>query len=135
MKVVYKNTEGRVIDISKLKQTTDIRAEVSIQHPGGRDSYKNMALTFVVPSGWEIRNDRLHNMNSSYAIDNPDYTDIRDDRVKVYFDIPSNSTKTFAFMFNASYTGRFFKPAVYCEAMYDNEISAIIPGNWVVVEK
>ena len=34
---------------------------------------------------------------------------------------------------NAAYQGRYYLPAVVCEAMYDNSISARRPGQWVEV--
>ncbi|MFN8396504.1 MAG: hypothetical protein U0176_17905 [Bacteroidia bacterium] len=41
--------------------------------------------------------------------------------------------KTFRILLNASYLGKFYLPTVYVEAMYDNSISARIPGEWVTV--
>ena len=38
-------------------------------------------------------------------------------------------------MLNAAYQGRFYLPAVSCEAMYDNSIFARVPGQWVEVVK
>jgi len=34
---------------------------------------------------------------------------------------------------NAAYAGKYFLPAVACEAMYDNRIQASSPGKWVEV--
>ena len=34
----------------------------------------------------------------------------------------------------ATYPGRFYLPAVSCTAMYDNSVSAVIPGRWVEVQ-
>ena len=67
--------------------------------------------------------------------DQPQYQDIRDDRVYTYFDLQANKRKTFRVMLNASYAGRFYLPAIYCEAMYDNTINARKPGKWVEVKK
>lgn len=72
-----------------------------------------------------------------------DYQDVRDDRVMTYFDLPFNwsndknmkQSRTYRIQLNAAYAGRYFLPAVACEAMYDNRIRAISPGKWVEVMK
>ena len=62
-----------------------------------------------------------------------DYRDIRDDRVYTFFDLRGQKTKTFSVVLNAAYVGRFYQPAVYTEAMYDNEVKAQKGGRWVEV--
>ncbi|MCK4749400.1 MAG: hypothetical protein KAT15_20240, partial [Bacteroidales bacterium] len=104
--------EGREIDPSKLEQGTDFIAEVRLSHPGVRVNYKELALTQMFPSGWEIRNLRLDNIESSKTKDIPDYQDIRDDRVYSYFGLKKNESKTFIMMLNAAYLGEYLLPAV-----------------------
>ena len=135
MKVRYFNMEGNPIDPSRLEQGTDFMAEVTIAHPGIRVKYKELALNQMFPSGWEIRNLRLDNVESSKMKSKPDYQDIRDDRVYSYFGLEKNESKTFVVMLNAAYLGEFFMPAVYCEAMYDNGIHATKAGKWVEVTR
>ncbi|HEY1041005.1 MAG TPA: MG2 domain-containing protein, partial [Bacteroidia bacterium] len=81
MSITYMTLKGEPLDVSALEQGTDFVAEVTIKHPGIKSSYKNMALTQVFPSGWEIHNSRMDE-NSSMAVksDIPTYQDIRDDR-------------------------------------------------------
>ncbi len=62
------------------------------------------------------------------------YQDIRDDRVYTYFDLGANQSKTFRVQLNASYAGEFYLPAVVSYAMYDESISARVPGEWVEVQ-
>jgi uncharacterized protein YfaS (alpha-2-macroglobulin family) len=95
--------------------------------------YKELALTQMFPSGWEIRNLRLDNIESSKVKSKPDYQDIRDDRVYSYFGLEKAESKTFVILLNAAYLGEYFLPAVYCEAMYDNGIHATRAGKWVKV--
>jgi len=133
MMVRYLGMDGKPIDPSRIEQGTDFMAEVTLTHPGIRTSYKELALTQMFPSGWEIRNLRLDNMESSKMKSRPDYQDIRDDRVYSYFGLEKSETKTFVVMLNAAYLGDFFLPAVYCEAMYDNGIHATKAGKWVKV--
>jgi len=135
MELRYFNMEGDPLDPSQLEQGSDFVAEVSLSHPGVRVNYKELALTQMFPSGWEIRNLRLDNVESSRMKSQPDYQDIRDDRVYSYFGLDKGETKTFVVMLNAAYLGEFFLPAVYCEAMYDNGIHATRAGKWVKVSR
>ncbi len=134
MNISYADMQGRKIYPARLEQGTDFYVEVSLHNTGLLGNYKEMALTQLFPSGWEIRNVRLD--NSEYMMrDKPRYQDIRDDRVYTYFDLRSNETKTFRVLLNATYLGRFYLPAVKCEAMYDHSIIATQPGKWVEVIK
>ena len=108
-------------------------AQVEILHPGVRGEYKEMALTQIFPSGWEIHNTRMDAVSNVHTADVPTYQDIRDDRVYTYFDIPRNGKKTYRVLLNAAYLGKFYLPTVYCEAMYDNEINSRKAGKWVSV--
>jgi uncharacterized protein YfaS (alpha-2-macroglobulin family) len=135
MDVRYLNMEGEYLDPSQLDQGTDFIAEVTLKHPGVRSRYEELALTQMFPSGWEIRNLRLDNMESSRVKSQPEFQDIRDDRVYSYFSLDKGESKTFVIMLNAAYLGEFFLPAVYCEAMYDSEIHATKPGKWVRVSR
>jgi uncharacterized protein YfaS (alpha-2-macroglobulin family) len=38
-------------------------------------------------------------------------------------------------LLNATYVGKYYLPAVYCEAMYNKSISALQKGEWVEVVK
>jgi hypothetical protein len=134
LKVVYKDLENNLIDVSKLSQGTDFKVEVTIENPTV-NKYEQMALTQLFPSGWEILNTRFGEVDQFSLTDSPDYKDIRDDRVYSYFDLESNKAKTFTIALTAAYVGKFYLPTVSCEAMYDNNINARKPGEWVEVIK
>lgn len=135
LNITYTSMDGSLIDPSKLDQGTDFIAEVTVTHPGVRGEYQQMALTQIFPSGWEIHNTRMDETESVVKSDYPTYQDIRDDRVHTYFNISPGKTKTFRIVLNAAYTGQFYLPTVYCEAMYDNTINARKPGQWVRIVK
>ncbi|MES2566620.1 MAG: MG2 domain-containing protein [Bacteroidota bacterium] len=132
--VNYKTLNGNPIDVTNLEQGTDFMAEVTIKNPGIRGMYRNLALSQIFASGWEIRNQRLDNITYIKG-DIPTYQDIRDDRVYSYFDLGAGSVKTFKVLLNASYNGMYYLPGVNCEAMYDNSVSAHVSGKWVIVKK
>jgi len=133
MNVSYVTQNGTAIDISKLTQGTDFVAKVTITNPGKRGYYTEMALSQIFPSGWEILNARMFDGEGAFKSSSSSYQDIRDDRVYTYFDIAANQTHTYYIQLNASYLGRFFLPGTYCEAMYDNSITAGVNGRWVEV--
>lgn len=132
--VNYRNTDGSSIDPSSLVQGTDFIAEVQITNPGTRGiRYDEMALQQIFPSGWEILNTRMDNVQNFNEGSRSDYKDFRDDRVSTFFDIAENKTHTYRVQLTAAYQGRFYLPAVSCEAMYDNSINARTAGQWVEV--
>ncbi len=132
--VTYKNANGSLLDPGNIPQGTDFYAEVRIAHPGTRPMFfEEMVINQIFPSGWEITNTRMDNFQNVSEGDRAEYRDIRDDRVNTFFDIRQNTTRTYRVQLNAAYQGRFYLPAVSCEAMYDKTINARRPGRWVEV--
>lgn len=135
MRIVYKTLKGKLINPSVLPQGTDFVAEVTLNNPGKRGFYQQMALTQIFPSGWEIINTRLS--DASVISGQADYTyrDSRDDRVLTYFNIAERQTLIYQVLLNAAYLGKYYLPAVSCEAMYNHNIQAMEAGKWVQVVK
>ncbi|WOD45147.1 alpha-2-macroglobulin family protein [Hwangdonia lutea] len=132
----YKDLKGNTIDVSKLKQGQDFVATVSVSNLKN-EPVNDVALTQIFPSGWEIVNTRFTAFGSS-TTSQARFTDIRDDRVNFYFDLPEkgkHSTKTFNVMLNAAYLGSYYLPGIQAEAMYDHEYLVRTKGEWVIVEK
>lgn len=96
----------------------------------------NMALTQVLPSGWEIENIRAVNgqypnwveerIRDTYV----DYEDIRDDRIMWFFDYNNYNQggQSFFVKINAVTKGKFDFPGTTAEAMYDNSCRAYLKG-------
>ncbi|AXP80772.1 hypothetical protein CJ739_1686 [Mariniflexile rhizosphaerae] len=134
--LVYKDLKGNKMEISKLQQGQDFVATVSISNMKN-ESVQNVALTEIFPSGWDIVNTRFTEFGDA-TTSQARYTDIKDDRVNFYFDLPEKgkySTKTFNVMLNASYLGTYYLPGIQAEAMYDNEYLVRTKGQWITVEK
>jgi alpha-2-macroglobulin len=131
--VSFTSTDGLPIDVSKLEQGTDFIAVVTVGNPGLRGEYKEMGLTQIFPSGWEIRNVRMDEGVSTLKSDPSDYQDIRDDRVNTFFWLGPQKSKTFRIQLNATYAGRYYLPSFSCEAMYDHSIYARNAGQWIEV--
>lgn len=132
LSVEYKDGSGNRIDPTKLTQGTQFKAIVTVSRGLYLDSYKDIALTQIFPSGWEIINRRLFGDQSASGLD---YQDIRDDRMMSYFNLLSKSAVTIEVDLVATYTGRFYLPPVLVEAMYDPSINALTEGKWVEVLK
>ncbi len=122
LKVSYSAESGRTLNPHDIPQGTDFTAAITVGNTSGSKDYTNLALTGMIPSGWEIVNDRLSGGEASTAAYS--YRDIRDDRVSWFFDLPKGSSKTFRIKLHASYQGEFILPAIKCEAMYDPHIAA-----------
>ncbi len=129
--MVFKGRNGSILDPSTITQGTDFVAEVSLTNTSS-NNLKDMALTEIFPSGWEIVNTRFTDFGS-FAQNQVTHTDLRDDRANFYFDMKRNETKTFRILLNASYLGKYYLPGVQAEAMYDNDYIVRTKGQWVEV--
>ena len=138
VEVTYADMDGKAIAINALKQGMDFVANVRVSNISGNTDYTDLALTHIVPSGWEIFNERMMNHDNQSATAtsvNYDYRDIRDDRVLTYFDLSRGLSKTFKIRLNAAYAGKFVLPAILCEAMYDTSAQARTTAGTAIVNK
>ena len=131
IKANYLDGEGKPLDISQLRQGTEITAQITVTN-GSNDNVANIALAQIFPSGWEIVNTSFTELGGGASGD-ARYTDIRDDRVNFFFDMKPKSSKTFIVKLNASYLGNYYLPGAQVEAMYDNDFYARNKGRWVEV--
>jgi hypothetical protein len=129
--VVFKGRNGVKLDPSSIMQGTDFVAEVSLTNTKA-ELIRNVALSEIFPSGWEIVNTRFTDFGD-FAENEVTYTDLRDDRANFYFDLKKNETKVFRVMLNASYLGRYYLPGIQAEAMYNNDYALRTKGQWVEV--
>jgi uncharacterized protein YfaS (alpha-2-macroglobulin family) len=151
--ISYTNADGDPVDVKKLAQGSDLIAQVTVKNTGKR-GLDNLALTQLVPAGWEIRNDRLEDAPTAgertpetqnrarfwwvpsdwrNRVRTPEYTDIRDDRIQRYFSLNPGEQIFFETRLNAAYLGRFYLPGTTVEAMYDATQHARQKGQWVDV--
>lgn len=131
--VQYKTPEGKTIQPWKLKQGTRFVAVVTVKNPGLRGNFQQLVLNEVFPSGWEILRTGEDNVVSGNTANAFNYQEVRDDRVYTHFDLGASRSKTFRVVLMAAYSGKFFLPAVTCEAMYDQTVNARFPGGWTEV--
>lgn len=132
LKVDYVNTRLEPVDHRNLVAGTGFLMVTRVTNTGF-SRVDDIALTRMIPSGWEIRNTRLHEADYGIRESASDHTDIRDDRVYNYFSLGKGETKTFVLILNAAYKGEYFQPAIWCEAMYTEDCHARHPGGRVTV--
>lgn len=92
---------------------------------GKERSAENIVITDMIPAGFEIENPRL---NSSTELNwvaknalNIQYMDIRDDRLLLFTNLESRSSKEFLYMLRVVNQGRYNLPPIAAEAMYNPE--------------
>ncbi len=140
--VAYSTPDQSSLNIKRIARGTDFFATANVTHLGATGEQLNeVALEQIIPSGWEIRNLRMDQLqistikNSGYK-----YQDVRDDRVNHFFDLEASldknnnrTSQNYTIALTAAYPGKFYLPAQKVEAMYNPDFSAVVPGGWVEV--
>ena len=120
LSIRYTDLQGRAVTAERLRQGEEFMAKIEVKK--NATASESMALTFAVPSGWEIWNDRLvSGVEQAEAA----HTDIRDDRISWYFPLAAGQSKRFTARLQAAYCGRFAVPPAVCEDMYAPQCRAI----------
>jgi hypothetical protein len=132
MKIDYLDMKMKPLDQKNLEQGTDFMMVARVSN-NTFTQVDNIALTQMVPSGWEIQNTRLFEAVTGITESTFDYRDFRDDRVNTYFTLSKGESKTFVMIINAAYKGEFYQPSIWCEAMYKANCYSRFPGNPVKV--
>lgn len=128
LEVKYISNSGHELNPANIKTGESFKIKIGVKNTT-RTNIKNIALTMPIPTCWEITNERITaDTPSSAATQAFTYQDIRDDNIFTYFDLQEGASANFNFAATAVYSGEYFIPAIFAEAMYDNEISAIVPG-------
>jgi uncharacterized repeat protein (TIGR01451 family) len=123
---VYYQMQGKSVGLDEVTQGDVIKAVVTVANISGKD-LKNVSLTHVLPSGFET----LSSKNDSRI----NYQDIRDDRVLSYIDeLDKNTSATVTLELSATYSGKFYVPAITAEAMYDNKMFGSTKSGYCTVK-
>lgn len=124
LEVRYLFPNGDKADPARLRMGTDFIAEVRVNNPGSRGALRNLALTQIFPSGWEIISTRADDDIFTQAASRPDYQDVRDDRILTYFSLSAGESKVFRVRLTATYAGDFILPAVQVSGLNDASVFA-----------
>lgn len=134
LKVEYTNLDYNRIDASALAQGTNFLALIEVTNLSSND-LDNLALEYIIPSGWEIIDKRTEDRtNSNHYI--PDYQDVRDDKVYSYINhLPAGKKVIIEMTLCATYSGKYILPSTHIEAMYNHTTRANTAGTWVEVKQ
>jgi uncharacterized protein YfaS (alpha-2-macroglobulin family) len=91
----------------------------------------NVAIIDLACAGLEVDIESVRNSNSQWE---PDYIDIREDRVVLYGPI-SNKINNFTYYAKAICSGEFVVPSLYAESMYNGDIKGIDVQKTITIKK
>ncbi|MCW1359834.1 MG2 domain-containing protein [Campylobacter jejuni] len=132
----FYDEKGGEISPSQIKsgQTFYMRISASLSQEAGFVS--NVALTQILPSGWEVSNTILDDNAPSFFKNSPlDFIDVRDDKIMWFFSLNKNQTRAFFVKLNAVTPGAYTLSGAYAEAMYDDTYKALSQSEKVFVIK
>jgi alpha-2-macroglobulin len=133
---------GQSVNPATLKQGTSVWAHFKVKNTSSLERVEELALVFMLPSGWEVQNTRLNaellpDRLSSLKLGYESYMDIRDDRVMWFFDLhrwePLLGEMDFVLKLNAVNQGQFYMPPLVVEAMYNPLFVSRVAGRSVTV--
>jgi uncharacterized protein YfaS (alpha-2-macroglobulin family) len=124
---------GNAVGLDGIKQNALLVVRLTIQ--SDIDQLENVAISDLLPAGFEIENPRLTD-NSEYSFtgnaDNPVYVDIRDDRINYYTNFGYHDRdKVFYYLVRAVTRGEFNYAPIVGEAMYDGDYYSASGGGKV----
>jgi hypothetical protein len=128
---------GGPVNLESVKQNSLVIVKITVTCAD--DILNYVAVSDLLPAGFEIENPRLQE-NSEYSIirnpSTPEYADIRDDRINFYTSFKYREReKKFYYLVRAVTKGEFVYPPISAEAMYDgNYVSLTGKGLLKVVE-
>lgn len=141
------------IDPATLKKGDEFYIALKLSNLGAKP-VRNLALTQIIPSGWEIQNTRITNDDEQGSQANPDrafmqannrasYVDIGRDRVSFFFDewldfgsgATTYNTHQVFIKCTATLAGEYILSQALAEAMYDGEFFAKTSALAVRVEQ
>jgi len=97
-----------------------ITVKISFRSTGG--TLRNIALVDLAPAGFETDIESIRkNTNKDWE---PDYVDIREDRVVIYGTV-TDEVKSFTYKTKAINSGTFIVPPMFAESMYNKDIRAL----------
>lgn len=118
---------GNELSLNQIKQNDLVIVKISLQ--SSVDNLQNIAITDLLPAGFEIENPRLTEQTQYSFIQSatvPQYLDIRDDRINIYTNFEKNQLQQqFYYLVRAVSSGTFNYPPITAEAMYNPTFSSI----------
>lgn len=131
----FYNRNGQRVDMNSIKQNDLVIVKISADPQG--NYIENVAITDMLPAGFEVENPRLTE-SSQYAFmanaSHPNYVDFRDDRVNIYVNLNRNA-QVFYYAVRAVSCGEFAYAPITAEAMYNPDFYSASGGGQLIVSK
>jgi len=111
---------GVVVNPASVRQNDLIVVKIVLNSSVDRLDY--VAVTDLLPAGFEIENPRITETTNYAFIKNPsvpEYMDIRDDRINLYTSFRGKRQQTYYYAVRAVTAGTFQYAPIVAEAMYD----------------
>jgi uncharacterized repeat protein (TIGR01451 family) len=129
------NRFGQPVNPSNVKQGELIAVKLTIQN-SEHSRVENIALTDILPAGFEIENSRIGEVaDMSWIKDQAteEYLDVRDDRI-TFFTSADENVKSFYYLVRAVSTGTFKMGPVSADAMYNGEYHSYHGAQTIIVK-
>lgn len=132
----YFDRFGKQLTVSNFKQNDLVVIQITLQTAAQNLSVPNVAVSDMLPAGFEIENPRISAIPElSWIKDaaNPDYIDIRDDRINL-FTTATPKPQNYYYVVRAVTRGKFLQGPVSADAMYDADYHSSSGSRWIKVE-
>lgn len=126
--------EGKPLNPATLSQNDQVVVRVSVQSDGMEVS--NVAITDMLPAGWEVENPRFHELDASKWIKDAslaDHIDYRDDRIN-FFVTAKAKEQYYYYVARAVSKGTFQMGPISADAMYDGSYHSYHGARKVTVD-
>ncbi|MFB6357221.1 MAG: hypothetical protein ABEJ65_11990, partial [bacterium] len=123
------NLNGEKVEGRTFQQGTLYVLESTVEIDPEKD---NIFMQDIIPGGFQLENQRMATRTSKVPfleknVIDPDYTDIRDDRIIVFFDADDYNQDHYSYKYlvRAVNPGEFTYPALSAGNMYDPDMKAV----------
>lgn len=131
----FYDRNGNRLYSNTFEQNDLVVVKLSIASLNG-ENVENVAMTDILPAGFEIENPRISEVPGTDWIKNanrPTYSDIRDDRITFFLDTGTKERKYY-YVVRAVSKGTFQMGPVGADAMYDGEYHSYSGGGTITVK-
>ncbi len=135
-KTLY-NRNGQALNNLSFVQNELVLVELALRSLNN-SIVENVAITDMLPAGFEIENPRLTSLPPGMSYPNyqsfADYMDVRDDRISLFVNAET-STRYYYYLVRCVSPGVFVMGPAAADAMYDGEYHSYHGGGEVIVER
>jgi len=132
----FLNRFNQPVSLSSIKQNDLVVVKLTLN--SSIEPLENIAITDLLPAGFEIENPRLNEASNYGFTQNaavPVYEDMRDDRINIYTNMRNVRQQVFYYMVRAISAGNFVYAPVAAAAMYNADYYSASGGGKVKITR